>query len=107
MDTIQINEVFSHKHLGVIFSNDSSWHLEHIKTKTWTRINVMRKLKFKLDRRSLQTIYISFIKPLLKYADVVWDNCNQTEAYELEKIQHEAARIVTDYQTCIYKCTSV
>ena len=55
----------------------------------------MRKLKFKHDRRSLQTIYISFIRPLLEYADVIWDNCSQTEAYELEKIQHEAVRIVT------------
>ena len=55
----------------------------------------MRKLKFKLDRHSLQTIYISFIRPLLEYAYIVWDNFNQTEVYELEKIQHEAARIVT------------
>ena len=81
----------------MIFSNDCAWHdqLEHIKKKAWIRVHVMRKLKFKLDRRSLQTIYISLIRPLLEYADIVWDNCNQTEAYELEKIQYEAARIVT------------
>ena len=97
MDETQINEVTSHKHLGVIFSNDCSWHnhIEHIKTKAWNRINVMRKLKFKLDRRSLQTIYFSFIRPLLEYADVVWNNCAQYESNELEKIQNEAARIVT------------
>ena len=40
-------------------------------------------------------LYISFIRPLLEYADLVWDNCNQADAYELEKIQYEAARIVT------------
>ena len=55
----------------------------------------MRRLKFQLDRKSLQTIYISFIRPLLEYADDVWDNCTQQEANELEKIQNEAARIVT------------
>ena len=55
----------------------------------------MRKLKFVLDRKSLQTIYISFIRPVLEYADVVWNNCTQYEANELEKIQNEAARIVT------------
>ena len=78
MDYIQVNEVSAHKQLGVIFSNDCTWHdhLEHIKKKAMTRVNVMRKLKFKLDRRSLQTIYISFIRPLLEYADIVWDNCN-------------------------------
>lgn len=80
-----ITEVTSHKHLGIILSNNCTWHdhLEYIKSKAWNRINVMRKLKFKLDRRSLQTIYFSFIRPLLEYADVVWDNCTQYEVNEL------------------------
>ena len=97
MDETQINEVTSHKYLCVIFSNDCSWHnhIEHIKIKAWNRINVIRKLKFKLDRRCLQTIYFSFIRPLLEYADVVWNNCAQYDSNELEKIQNEAARIVT------------
>ena len=41
------------------------------------------------------SIYFSFIRPVLEYADIVWDNCTQYEANELEKIQIEAARIVT------------
>ena len=93
----QVIEVSSHKHLGLVFSNDCSWHehLDYIKTKAWSRINIMRKLKFKLNRRFLQTIYFSFIRPLLEYADVVWDNCTQYEVNDLEKIQNEAARIVS------------
>ena len=57
----------------------------------------MRKLKFKLDRKSLETIYmyITFIRPILKYADVIWDNCSQYEKDELEKIQTEAATIAS------------
>ena len=51
--------------------------------------------KFKLDRKSLQTMYFSFIRPLLEYADVIWDNCTQYEVNELQKLQNEAARIVT------------
>ena len=54
----------------------------------------MRKLKFRLDRKFLETIYITFIRPLLEYGDV-WDNCAQYEKEELDKIQNEAARIVT------------
>ena len=97
MNQTEIEEVTSHKHLGVVFSNDCTWHehLDYIKSKAWTRINIMRKLKFKLDRRSLQTIYFSFIRPVIEYSDVVWDNCTLCEANELEKIQIEAARIVT------------
>ena len=55
----------------------------------------MRLLKFVLDRKSLQSIYFFFVRPVLEYADVVWDNCTQYEENELEKIQIEAARIVT------------
>ena len=89
-----INNVNSHKHLGLTFSQDCSWHghLELVKAKAWLRLNIMRILKFQLDGKSLKTIYISFIRPL---PHVVWDNCTQQEANELEKIQKEAARIVT------------
>ena len=97
MNQTQIQEVTSHKHLGLIFSDDCTWHdyLDYIKTKAWNRINIMRKLKFKLYRHSLQTIFFSFIRPLLEYSDVVWDNCTLYEVNELEKIQNEAACIVT------------
>ena len=42
-------------------------------------------MKFTMDRKSVQTIYFSFIRPLLEYADVVWDNCTQQQINELEK----------------------
>ena len=55
----------------------------------------MRRLKFKLDRKSLETIYLTFIRPLLEYGDVLWDNCSKYKKEELDKIQNEAARIAT------------
>ena len=57
-------------------------------------LKIFRNL-FKLYRRSLQTIYFSFIRPLLEFADVVWDTCTQYEVNDFEKIQNEAARVVT------------
>ena len=97
MQNQQINDVDAHKHLGLYFSNDGHWHdqIRYIKDKAWARINIMRKLKFRLDRKSLEIIYIAFIRPILEYGDVVWDNCAQYEKEELERIQHEAARIAT------------
>ena len=53
------------------------------------------EIKVIFDRRSLQTIYLTFIRPLLEYANVVWDNCTLYDVNELEKNQYEAARIVT------------
>ena len=40
-------------------------------------------------------IYLSFIRPILEYADVIWNNCTQYEKDDLDKIQNECARIVT------------
>ena len=31
---------------------------------------------FRVSRKSLEQIYVSFIRPLLEYCDVVWDNCS-------------------------------
>ena len=97
MAQLNINKVTSNKHLGLIFSDDGSWHehIDHVKVKPWFRLNITRKLKFQLDRKSLEIIYTSFIRPLLEYSNVVWDNCTQYESNDLEKIQNEAARIVT------------
>ena len=77
LNQTQITEVNSHKHLGIIFSNDCTRHehLEPVKSKAWKRINIMRKLKFQLDRKSLQTIYFSLIRPLLEYAVFAWNSC--------------------------------
>ena len=53
----------------------------------------MRKLKYKLDRKALETFYLVFIRPILEYGDVIWDNCAKYEKEALDKIQNEAERI--------------
>ena len=95
MDNQAISDVENHKHLGLFLSDDCSWHshIDYIKSKAWSKIHLMRKLMYQLDRRALETIYLSFIRPLLEYSDVVWDNCTIYEKDELDKIQNEAARI--------------
>ena len=97
MSDVLIKEVSSHKHLGVHLSSDCTWHshIERIKEKAWQRLNVMRRLKFILDRKSLEIIYTSYIRPVLEYGDTIWDNCTLYETRELNKIQNEAARIAT------------
>ena len=97
MNNESINEVSFYKQLGIFLSSDGTWykHINNITSKAWLRITAMRKLKFLLDRKSLEIMYFPFIRPLLEYADVVWDNCTLYEVIALEKIQLEAAHIVT------------
>ena len=97
MSNTKIPDVQSHKHLGIYLPHDGTWecHIKNSVDKAWSRINVMRALKRRLNRKSLQTIYFSFIRPSVEYADVVWDNCPQRLKEQVDKIQIEYARIVT------------
>ena len=95
MKNQSITNVSTHKHLGLILSSDCTWHtqIDSITKKAWIRINIMRRFKYCLDRKSLEIMYKSFIRPLLEYGDVVWSNITNNEKHEIEKIQLEAARI--------------
>ena len=58
-------------------------------------IGIMRKLKYSFSRIALNQIYISYVRPIFEYSSIVWDNCTVEQANSLEKMQNEAARIVT------------
>ncbi len=96
-DGTEISFVENHKHLGLTLSNNGKWHthVNNIISSSSKILGIMRKLKFRLSRNSLNQIYISYMRPILEYASVVWDGCSEYEKSALEKIQHEAARIVT------------
>ena len=63
MDNQVIMEVESHKHIGVFLSNDSPWH-KHIDTsrRSLGYNNLMRRLKFYLDRKYLETTLLKIFK---------------------------------------------
>ena len=87
MSNTSIPVVNVHKHLGVYISDDGTWnyHLANVTERAWARINNMRRLRYTLDRKSLEILYLSFIRPVIEYADVVWDNCSLGEKHNLEK----------------------
>ena len=87
----------THKHLGVTFSSDAKWnsHIENIVSSVSKHINVLRKLKYRLCRKNLEKLYLVYIRPLFEYACEVWDNCGVGNSNRIEKLQLEAARIIT------------
>ena len=58
-------------------------------------VGIMRRLKFKFTRVALNQIYLCYVLPILEYSSVVWDGCSSQDSNALEKLQNEAARIVT------------
>jgi hypothetical protein len=62
--------------------------------KAYKGINILNKFKFILDRKTLEKIYFTFVRPLLEYADVIWDNMSISLNKKFENVQLEASRIV-------------
>ena len=92
-----INFVENHKHLGITFSCNGQWkaHIENILKAAYRTLGIMRKLKYRFSRQALNQMYISYIRPQLEYSSIVWDGCSEQDKTALEKLQNEAARIVT------------
>lgn len=57
--------------------------------------DVLKKLKYQVDRKSLETIYFTFIRPRLEYGCHIWDNCNNKDSELLEHFQMDIARTVS------------
>ena len=86
------------KHLGVILDEKLSFndHLKYVIDKANKGIGVLRKLRFYVPRGSLLTIYKSFIRSLLDYADVIYDQPhNASFSQKIESIQYNAALAIT------------
>ena len=97
-NNIPIQFVEAHKHLGMTLSNNGQWH-SHIDNIILTSaakiVGIMRKLKFTFTRITLNQIFFSYVLPVLEYSSVVWDGCSLQDSNALDKLQNEAARIVT------------
>jgi hypothetical protein len=63
--------------------------------RAYKRVNSLKAIKFKISREVLVKLYKALIRPTLEYADVLWDNCSQSESDLIESIQYESARVVT------------
>ena len=55
----------------------------------------MRKLKYPISRNVLNQMYMSYLLPVVEYASVAWYECSERDSQTLQKIQNEAARLVT------------
>ena len=93
----QINESKEITTLGVVITNNLSWrpHISNLIAKASKRLLVLRRYKYILPRKALETLYISMIRPVLEYGDVIYDNCPLSSAQTLDQVQRQAALICT------------
>ena len=94
---VVLPEVDTHKHLFITLSSNLSWssHIDTILGSVSPMADVLRKLKYSVDKESLEKIYFSFIRPKLEYGCHIWDDCDKADKKKLEDFQLSIARTVT------------
>ena len=117
MNNSRIKDMDNHKHLGCILQSNGKWNLniQNIISKCTRQIDILRGLKYKLDRKTLETIYVAFIRPHMEYANIVWTNCTNEQLNSIENLQLSAIRVITGgiggtshntlYQECRWETT--
>ena len=66
---------------------------------------MLKSLKFSLDRKSLETIFVSFIGPSLEYANTLWAGAYEKDLIKLDSLEVEAMRSVRGQTLLIYTGT--
>ena len=95
---IKVNRDTSQKHLGMILDEKLTFnnHVSKKLSKASKGVGIIRKLFYLIPRNSLVTIYKSFIRPHLDYADFIYDKPNNDSFVQnIEAIQYNAALAIT------------
>ena len=90
-----LESVSVHKHLT--FSSDlkGNNHVDDINARADKRLCQLEALRFKLNRKTLEILYISYIRPIVEYSDVAFDNISEGDNTRLERIQKRAGKTVS------------
>lgn len=104
-DTL-LSPVTDHKPLSLTLSDYFRWkaYITSSVNKAWQSLRLLRFITYLLNRRYLQRLHVTFIRPLLEYGDIIiiWD-CFEQMKTGIESVQVQAAGIITvatKYCTC-------
>ena len=94
MNNFQVERVPYQKPLGIILDNklDFKQLIDNTILKVNRGISMTRKLRDRLPLNSLVTIYKAFLRALIGYGDIIYDQPqNESFCEKLESVQHKAA----------------
>jgi hypothetical protein len=92
-----IKIVSEHKHLGMTITSDLNWssHIDKVLHSCSKVLNILKALKYKADRKALDTIYSSFIRPKLEYGCVLFAGAQKSTLAKLDRLEIECLKIIT------------
>ena len=94
LNNVQVERSSYQKHRGIIFDEKRNFkqHIDSTISKVNKGIAVIKKLQHISPRKSLVTIYKAFLRPLLDYGDIIYDQpLNASFCEKLESVHYKAA----------------
>ena len=93
----EINFVEHTKFLGVILDRNLNWknHILYISSKIAKGIGIINKIKYKVNKGTLLTLYYTFVYPYLIYGNIIWGNAAQSHLSKLLILQKRIVRIIS------------
>ena len=70
--------------------------IEYLCERASKKVSMLKSLRLTLNRKSLETFYLSFIRPSLKYANTLWAGAYENDLSKLNNLELEAKHSVTD-----------
>ena len=98
INNIQVERASSQKHLGLIRDKKINFkqHIESAIVKINKGVAVIKKLRYSLPHKSLITIYKAFLRTLIDYGDIIYDQPqNESFCEKLESVQYKATLAIT------------
>ena len=86
------------KHLGILLDEKLNFrqHIDSAISKVSKGISVKKKLRHNLPRKLLVTIYKAFLRPLIDYGDIIYDQPqNESICEKIEPLQYKATLAIT------------
>ena len=97
-NNIPLNNSLFQKHLGLTLDIklNFSEHIKSITKKISKTMDLLRKFQQILPRLTLLTIYKTFVRSRLDYADIIYDQAYNSACHDkLESIQYNACLAIT------------
>ncbi len=85
------------KHLGMQVENTLRWnaYIDQLVKKLSSKIGTLRRVRHTVPPTTLLQLYRSIVVPQFDYGDIVYESCIQNNLDRLQKMQNQAARIIS------------
>ena len=98
LNNVEVERAPYQKHLNIILDEKLNFiqHIDSAISKINKGITVIKKLRCSLPYKSLITLYKTFLRPLIDYGDIIYEQPhNESFCEKIESLQYKAALAIT------------